>query len=129
MLKASRREFIGLSSVLPFVNLFVSKEKVEFLKHESIEQHVDECGIKFIVYFRPNTEYNYGVRAVVNHPFLRSRTIPIRLTHGPNENIYKPSTIEIMELFIKKNLVPEVPSFFVGELRKLSPRIQRVQRV
>ena len=126
----SRREFMGLLSSLPFVGSLMPT-KIEKL---SESQSVRECnvrgGMKFVVHFRRNTEYDHGVRAVVNHPFLRSRakSIPIRLKHGPNEDIYRPNTIEQVEIFIRESLASEVPPYFIGELKILSPRILRVER-
>ena len=81
--------------------------------------------MKFTVVFKPNTSFDYGVRLIVNLPFVRSRakSIPIRLTHDGNEEY-----IEEVEIFVPKRLSSEVPKSFRRDLMRLSPQIASVQR-
>ncbi len=81
--------------------------------------------MKFVIHFKPNTLRDYGVRLVVNHSFLRSRSksVAVRVTYsddGKND--------VMVELFVPNSLISEVPEFFVGELMMLSPQIVSVQR-
>jgi len=82
--------------------------------------------VKITVYFKPNTGWDYGVRLIVNVPFLGSRgkSVPIRTTYSDDtkQTIYK------IEIFIPDRLVGEVPEFFIGELQMLSPQIESVER-
>ena len=81
--------------------------------------------MRFTVYFKPNTASDYGVRLIVNHPFLRSRpkSVGICITHS-NDN----KNIEKAELFVPDHLISEVPEFFIGELKALSGQITDVER-
>ena len=130
---------MSLLSTLPFISLLIpkvsaSKEKLQesepVFKYSGRDFDDSVKGATLIVYFRRNTGYNHGVGAVINHPFLRARakSIPVRVTHGCNENPCNPMTVEKIEIFVGKSLVSEIPPFFVGELRGLSPQIISIQR-
>ena len=81
--------------------------------------------MKLTVHFKPNTAYEYGVRIVGNVAFLvsRGRSIPLRITSCDERK-----TINMAEIFISDSYLAEVPKFFIGELRMLSPQIENVQR-
>ena len=78
----------------------------------------------YTVHFKPNTTEE-AVKLIVNTPFLRSRSksVQIRLTYSPDKK-----NVEMMELFVPERLASEVPRFFIGELKMLSPQILDVQR-
>ena len=80
--------------------------------------------MKYTVVFKPNTNEE-AVRLIVNVPFLRSRpkSVPIRLTYSSDKK-----NVEMVEIFVPDSLTSEVPSFFIGELRILSPQIVSVTR-
>lgn len=81
--------------------------------------------VKLLVKFKPNTAYDYGVRIIVNVPFVRSRSksLGIRLNHSNEEK-----NINEIEIFVPDRLISEVPKFFIGELRMLSSQIVSVER-
>lgn len=81
--------------------------------------------MQFIVHFKANTSADYGLRLVINHPFLRSRpkSVGIYINHSNDKK-----NIEKAELFVPDHLASEVPEFFIGELKALSPQITDVQR-
>ena len=80
--------------------------------------------MKFVVYCKPNTTEE-AVRLIVNVPFLRSRpkSVPIRLTYSPDKK-----NVEMVEIFVPEHLISEVPKFFIGELKMISPQIVSITR-
>lgn len=82
--------------------------------------------MKLTVYFKPNTSYDYGVRLMVNIPFLRLRSKSIEMC--TYHYSCRGESIGRVEIFVPNSLISEVPKFFIGELRMLSSQILDVQR-
>lgn len=80
--------------------------------------------MKFTVFFKLNTESDYGARLIVNVPFLRSwaKSVAKRVTYTNDDK-----TIEKIEIFVPQRLLNEIPRFFVGELKMLSTCIDRIE--
>ena len=85
--------------------------------------------MKITVYFKPNSSEE-SVRLIVNHPFMRSRSksVSIRMTYSDNKPSIFNKIVEMVEIFIPERLFVEVPKFFIGELKMLSPQIINVER-